>query len=413
MVDGIDVPLDLADFDVTACEVVDGVLQVSVRSTRTPACHHCGSLAVVGHGRNERCIRDRACVRPTVLRWAQRRLRCKDCGQTSRERHPELAGRRSITRRFHRHLFEQAVGRPFVHVAAAESVSCYRVLEAFESHSTTELIACSSDPPRVIAVDESSFRKRLRFCTIVSDPERRVVLDVIQGRSQSAALEVFLRMDPQVRAGVETVVMDYFWNYRVAAERAFPGARIVADRFHIQRSIMRAARAVRAKESRQKVPVRADGREAARENHKRYDPRVFQSRWIFAKRAHGLSDEERQRLQSIFADKPKIGVAWLMKEAFASIYDSSDRPEAERRLGVWVANLEAADLPDMTATWRQLSRWQEQILSYFDDRVTNAFSEGITNKIKVIKRVSYGFRSPERYRQKILLACGRRGSMVG
>ena len=353
MVDGIDVPLDLADFDVTACEVVDGVLQVSVRSTRTPACHHCGSLAVVGHGRNERCIRDRACVRPTVLRWAQRRLRCKDCGQTSRERHPELAGRRSITRRFHRHLFEQAVGRPFVHVAAAESVSCYRVLEAFESHSTTELIACSSDPPRVIAVDESSFRKRLRFCTIVSDPERRVVLDVIQGRSQSAALEVFLRMDPQVRAGVETVVMDYF------------------------------------------------------------SPRVFQSRWIFAKRAHGLSDEERQRLQSIFADKPKIGVAWLMKEAFASIYDSSDRPEAERRLGVWVANLEAADLPDMTATWRQLSRWQEQILSYFDDRVTNAFSEGITNKIKVIKRVSYGFRSPERYRQKILLACGRRGSMVG
>jgi Transposase len=49
---------------------------------------------------------------------------------------------------------------------------------------------------------------------------------------------------------------------------------------------------------------------------------------------------------------------------------------------------------------------------YFDDRVTNSFAEGIT-KIKVLKRRSYGFRDPFRYRQKVLLSCrcrpGRHG----
>ena len=64
-------------------------------------------------------------------------------------------------------------------------------------------------------------------------------------------------------------------------------------------------------------------------------------------------------------------------------------------------------------TWRTLQWWREQILNYFDDPMTNAFAEGITNKIKVMKRRSYGFRDPLRYRQKVLLSCGhgRRGRL--
>lgn len=76
--------------------------------------------------------------------------------------------------------------------------------------------------------------------------------------------------------------------------------------------------------------------------------------------------------------------------------------------------------PGRTTSWRQASEssfitlrrtlgaWKEQILNYFDDRVTNAFAEGITNKVKVIKRSAYGFRNPMRYRPKVLLACGHR-----
>jgi transposase len=89
-----------------------------------------------------------------------------------------------------------------------------------------------------------------------------------------------------------------------------------------------------------------------------------------------------------------------------------DRTEAERRLDTWVFNLDAAGIEDFKRSWnRKLSLWRDEILAYFDDPVTNAFSEGITNKIKVIKRSAYGYRNPERYRLKVLLACGyQRGS---
>ena len=36
----------------------------------------------------------------------------------------------------------------------------------------------------------------------------------------------------------------------------------------------------------------------------------------------------------------------------------------------------------------------------------SAFAEGVTNKIKVMKRRGYGYRNPTRYRRKVLLICG-------
>jgi transposase len=212
MGDRIDVPIELEGFDVEHAEVIDGVLEIDVTSLRHRACHHCGSLDVVGHGRTIRRIRDRACGYPTVLRWSQRRFSCRDCNRTTRERHPELAGSRSITIRFRRRLFERAVQRPFSDVAGEERVSAYRVLEAFEWHAARELLEEPHQSPRVVAIDESSFRRPLRFHTLLSDPERGIVFDLVEGRDRRSALEAFSRLEPQVRGQVETVVMDPIGN---------------------------------------------------------------------------------------------------------------------------------------------------------------------------------------------------------
>lgn len=103
-------------------------------------------------------------------------------------------------------------------------------------------------------------------------------------------------------------------------------------------------------------------------------------------------------------------MAWILKENFAAIYESPDRAEGERRLDAWIEAVEESGLPELKNAWRTLQWWRDQILNHLDVPVTNAFAEGITNKIKVMKRRSYGFRNDQRYRQKVLLACGRRGT---
>jgi transposase len=410
--DRIEVPLDLDGFTVAGSEVTGGRLEVSVRSTTRPACSHCGSLDVGVHAINERRIRDRSCSLPTTLLWHQRRLMCSDCGRTSREIHPQIAGRRSVTRRFRRLLFERACHEPFTDVASSEAVSSYRVAEAFEHHAAAELVERGVEPLRVLAIDESAFKRRYRFHTVFSDPERGRVFDLVEGRHKGAVFAGLAAMSDQVRAAIETVVIDCYWPYRQAIEEALPHARIVADKFHVIRAVDAAARRVRIRHGRRIKIVGRDGG-ISRQQNPRFIPEVWRSRGTFMKRAHKLTVEERAALDAIFELIPEIGVAWLLKEEFAAIYAAPDRTEAERRLEVWIDHIIGADLPEFTNIWRTLQWWVEPILAYFDDRVTNAFAEGISNKIKVMKRRSYGFRNPVRYRHKVLLSCRRRRSRHG
>ena len=415
MGDRIGVPLELDGFEVGDCEVVEGVLEIEVASTLRAACHHCGSLDVVAHAANTRRIRDRACGHPVVLLWAQRRFACSDCERTCRERHPEVAGRRSVTNRFRRALFEASCDQPTSDVARREAVSHYRVCEAFEHHALDELLAQGVAPPRVLSIDESAFKKRFHFHTVFSDPERRCVIDLAEGRGKGAVFEGLARMDDQVRAAIETVVMDCHWPYRRAVEEALPRVLIVADKFHVIRSVDAAAQRVRSRLGKRRYRQRighAGG--IARQHHPANNPTIYRARWLFMKRAHKLSDEERERLWAVFeASVDELRRTWALKELFASIYDAPDRLEAERMLNEWIDAITRAGIPEFLNTWRTLQWWHEEILNYFDDRVTNAFAEGSTNKIKVLKRRSYGFRDPIRYRQKVLLSCRRRRGQSG
>ena len=402
--DAIHVPLDLDGFEVIDSQVVEGTLEVEVQSARAPACHHCGSVDVAGHQRSIRRLRDRPCGYPTVLLWHQRRFRCRDCRRTCRERHPQVAGRRSVTNRFRRHLFERAVREPFAWVAAAEKVSGYRVVEAFDAHASEELARPPDWFPRVVNLDESAFRRMFRYHTVFSDPERGAVFELVEDRSQAAAELGFSLMSAGMRAAIETVVVDCFPPYRQATERWVPWARIVVDKFHALRMVDDCAHRVRTRASRK----RATNLPNNRSGHQ-FDRSVRRLRWAFSKRANALTECERSKLLAMFGTYPEIGVAWLLKEEFAAIYDACDRDEADRRLQMWKHHVTVSDLGEFIRTWRRsLGAWEEQILNYFDDRVTNSFAEGITNKIKVIKRSAYGFRNSVRYRSKVLLACGHR-----
>lgn len=400
----IGVSLELDDMEVLGSEVRGGVLYVEVRSTLPLACFYCGSMAVVGHGQLSRRVRDRRCAYPTVLCWAQRRLRCRDCGRTSRERHPAVAGRRAITCRFRQQIYEQAARRPFSEVAEAETVTFYRVVEAFDGLAPT-----ASDPgrPRVLSLDESSFQRPFKFHTVLSDPIIGRALELTNGRDYAGAVAALTSLPAEVRTGVETVVIDCHWPFRKAVEAVLPHARIVADKFHVLRAVDGAGQKVRRRLGNKRHYEGRDGG-TARQHHPRNHRDVYQARWLFVKRAPTLTDTELAGLETLFGRHPEVGLAWWLKETFAAIYQAQDRPEAERRLEMWLHHVDTAGLKEFTDVWRTLQWWREPILAYFEDRQTNAFAEGITNKIKVTKRSAYGFRNPERYRRKVLLVCDRR-----
>lgn len=401
MSDRIQVPLDLADFEVVSSILVDGVIEVEVVSTFPRACFHCGSTDVAGHGRNQRRLRDRSCGYPTVLVWNQRRFLCRDCGRTSRERHPQTLGAKRLTSRFHVHLAETARNEPWVDIVRREHVSWWRVADAFDTRAAQH-DPFTGPPARVLSLDEAAFKKRRRYQTILSAPEQRRIIEVTEGRSQQSAVKVLYKLPEHWRNQIQTVVIDMFWPYRKAIEQVLPHARIVADKFHVIRAVDNAAQKVRIRHGRRITVVGRDGG-LARQHNPRFNPQVWRSRWLFMKRTHKLTPTEQDGLNQLFELQPEIGLAYWLKEAFANIYQAPNRQEATRRLQLWAHHVHQAQLPEFTNITRTLSPWTQPILNYFDDPQTNAYAEGITNKIKVMKRRGYGHRHPDRYRAKILL----------
>ena len=61
-----------------------------------------------------------------------------------------------------------------------------------------------------------------------------------------------------------------------------------------------------------------------------------------------------------------LAEAWALKEAFRSIYRTSDRGEAERRLERFLGAVERAQLPAFAAFAEGVRPWRTELLAYFD-----------------------------------------------
>ena len=122
------------------------------------------------------------------------------------------------------------------------------------------------------------------------------------------------------------------------------------------------------------------------------------------KGAERLADWEKERLNRLFYCYPELKKAWVLKESFRAWYRETDRMRAEERLGLLEERIKGDSLPEFKELLHTLTNWREEILNYFDYRITNGFVEGKNNRIKTIKRMAYGYRNMDNFRMRILAA---------
>ncbi len=117
-----------------------------------------------------------------------------------------------------------------------------------------------------------------------------------------------------------------------------------------------------------------------------------------------LKRKQHQTLDEFMAINKPLQKAYLLKEDFAAFYECESREEAETFLKQWTRRCQQSSLYPFQALARRLNRWKDGILAYFDHPITNAVSEGINNKAKVLKRRSYGFHDFEYFILKLMSA---------
>lgn len=83
---------------------------------------------------------------------------------------------------------------------------------------------------------------------------------------------------------------------------------------------------------------------------------------------------------------------------FLDLVNYSDCDYAEEEIKSWID----CNIPEMIVA-NTIKNWLPCIVNLFtDERFSNGFTEGLNNKIKVIKRVAFGYKNFEFLRLRIL-----------
>jgi len=247
-------------------------------------------------------------------------------------------------------------------------------------------------------------RRGHELATIVSDPDNRRVVEVLEGRSRRVVERYLRSLTAAQRQAIAAVSIDPYDAYRQAVRRELPQAQIVCDPFHLVRGANEALETVRRE--RQRQPALRRRQQGRKPRTRSWRQQLFHARHRLLKARERLSFQQRRSLCELFEAEPLIAEAWALKEAFRAIYRSTSRSEAEQRLERFLAAVDRAAIPSFSAFAEGIRLWREELLAYFDQPITNGYAEGVINKIKVIKRRAYGLPTFNGFRQRVLVACG-------
>ncbi|NMB38943.1 MAG: transposase [Firmicutes bacterium] len=124
-------------------------------------------------------------------------------------------------------------------------------------------------------------------------------------------------------------------------------------------------------------------------------------RWILLKNPENLSDKERPRLKGLLSTNESLAKVYILKDELKRIWHYTDRDLIEIALNNWCELALEANLPALNKFVKMLIRHKEGILDHAIYPIHTSKLEGINNKIKVLKRESYGFHDLEYFSLKI------------
>ena len=183
-------------------------------------------------------------------------------------------------------------------------------------------------------------------------------------------------------------MMDMTGGYRRLMKELFPWATIIVDKYHYVRQITYALERVRVEEQKR-----------LSDRWRKYFKR---SKYILLKDTRKLTMDDRIQLENILRISEPLRKAYELKQQFELVKASKDREEAARRLSKWIFRAQQSGLPDFIKVSFTYQNWSKEILNSFEFPYTNGYIEGCNNRIKVLKRVSFGMPRFARFRRRIM-----------
>lgn len=370
----------------------DGVIVDVAPRTRTPRCSGCYRRASRIYDQRPRLWRhlDLGGVL-VLLRYALRRVDCRRCGVLT-----ELVPWAEHGSRFTRE-FEQTAAYLAQRTDQTTVSTMLRVAWLTVGRIVARVVSRLGPADRLeglthIGIDELSFRKHHEYVTIVVDHIKGRVVWVHPGKNADTVRRFFAELGPERAAKIEAVTIDMSGAYIQAVEEGAPQARLIFDRFHVQRLAHDALDEVRREQMRE---LRGTDEGAA----------IKKTRFALQKNPWNLTQPETEKISLVQRRNRKLYRAYLLKEMLAHILSGRQPGVARRGLFDWICWATHSRLAPFQRVARTIERHLEGIVGYVATGLTNGPSEGLNGKVRTITRRAYGFHGARSLIGFIFLCC--------
>ena len=329
----------------------------------------------------------------TILIVPRCRLNCPRCGRKL-EQLDWLARYARVTRRLAQSVARLCAVLPIKHVAAYVGLDWGTVKQIDQNHLEDTLGSVDLSNVESIVMDEFAIQKGHRYATVILDSATKRVLWVCRGRTREDIRPFFEELGPEGRRQLRAVAIDMNSAYEEEVRYQCPFAKIVYDLFHVV-----------AKYGREVIDrVRVD--EANRLRHDKPARKVVKgARWLLLRnRENVVKRQDRVRLNELLSANKRLATVYVLKDDLKHLWDYRYEGAALRFWKEWYDRAIRSRIEPLKRFARNLKERIQGVLAHCQWPLHTSLLEGVNNRIKVIKRMAYGFRDDAYFFLKIRAA---------
>lgn len=261
--------------------------------------------------------------------------------------------------------------------------------------------------PCIISFDEfKADTRKGKYAFIINDLVHKKTLDVLPTRKKEDLIQYFTHTEN--RSSVQYVVSDMYEPYLLVTTIMFPKAKYVVDRFHYIKYIMEALDKIRIRLQKEygenskeyKLLKNKKNVSLLRKYSNEINWWVEQPRYKNGRIVKILPGDI---INEIFTIDNDLKMGYQLKELFLDIVYHAEIEDVERQLNDFIEICNESRIEEFIDAASTTENWLPYIVnSFIDKRLSNGFTEGLNNKIKVIKRVCFGYKNFEFFRLRLL-----------
>ena len=266
--------------------------------------------------------------------------------------------------------------------------------------------------PRILSIDEfMAFNSNLtsKYSCMLINFENGQIVDVIRSRQKPWLDDYFRHVPKEQRDRVEYVIIDMYKTYKEIANWYLRNAIVLIDPFHYIRYTTEAIDSVRIRAMNQFLETDQEYKMLKKYKNlllMKYEPDCFVKRRIRILNDVRLYDSEI--LEKLLSYDPDLAEAYDIGHRFLSLQSKYNYDEFKEFMKMTISIYCSSSIPEFREVGETYTNWYTEICNSKIAKIgkrnlTNGPIEGRNNKIKLLKRVSFGMTNFEHLKKRIFL----------